>query len=102
MIRKAILVLFTLYLGTSVWVFGGGKHTRFGSPILGRIIAISFPLATGSSLVNHSIAVSSCSISYSTAVNLFAMGSSSIFNFSDTVRAMFPPVSRQLEFQDSG
>ncbi len=32
MIRKAILVLFTLYLGTSVWVFGGGRHTRFGSP----------------------------------------------------------------------
>ena len=31
MIRKAILVLFTLYLGTSVWVFGGGRHTRFGS-----------------------------------------------------------------------
>ena len=32
MIRKAILVLFTLYLGTSVWVFGGGRHTHFGSP----------------------------------------------------------------------
>jgi len=32
MIRKAILVLFTLYLGTSVWVFGGGRHTPFGSP----------------------------------------------------------------------
>ncbi len=32
MIRKSILVLFTLYLGTSVWVFGGGRHTRFGSP----------------------------------------------------------------------
>ena len=32
MVRKAILVLFTLYLGTSVWVFGGGRHTRFGSP----------------------------------------------------------------------
>ena len=31
MIRKSILVLFTLYLGTSVWVFGGGRHTRFGS-----------------------------------------------------------------------
>jgi len=32
MIQKAILVLFTLYLGTSVWVFGGGRHTPFGSP----------------------------------------------------------------------
>ncbi len=32
MVRKAILVLFTLYLGTSVWVFGGGRNTRFGSP----------------------------------------------------------------------
>ncbi len=32
MIRKSILVLFTLYLGTSVWVFGGSRHTRFGSP----------------------------------------------------------------------
>ncbi len=32
MIRKAILVIFTLYLGTSVWVFGDGRHTRFGSP----------------------------------------------------------------------
>ncbi len=32
MIRKAILVLFTLYLGTSVWVFGGGSQSRrFGS-----------------------------------------------------------------------
>ncbi len=28
MIRKAILVLFTLYLGTSVWVFGGGSQSR--------------------------------------------------------------------------
>ncbi len=28
MIQKAILVLFTLYLGTSVWVFGGGSQSR--------------------------------------------------------------------------
>jgi len=32
MIRKAILVLFTLYLTTSVWVFGGSSQSRrFGS-----------------------------------------------------------------------
>jgi len=32
MIQKAILVLFTLYLGTSVWVFGAGSQSRrFGS-----------------------------------------------------------------------
>ncbi len=32
MIRKAILALFTLYLGTLVWVFGGGSQShRLGS-----------------------------------------------------------------------
>ena len=35
MIRKAILVLFTLYLGTSVWVFGGGSQSRRFVPHIG-------------------------------------------------------------------
>ena len=46
MTRKAILVLFTLYLGTSVWVFGVAG-TPASALLLGLIIVISFPLATG-------------------------------------------------------
>jgi hypothetical protein len=68
------------------------RSTVVNNSLVNRSIAVS------SSLTSHSIAVNSCSISYFISI----MGSSTIFNSSGTVPTLLPPVSRQLEFQDSG